>query len=246
MRLLPLAATLVLPTLASAQAAPLKWADTIGVAIEDANITGDLAAIQAARAMADRVSSAFPQDGLILHYQGYALYSEANLLLHQKRDGWAVLARALDALERSSTLHPIPETFALMSTIDGQLIGRDPSRAMELGMASQTAMGDALKLGPKNPRVWLLRGMSTLFTPPEDGAGAEAARDQLLRALDLFNGDAPLPSQPAWGRAEAHLWLGQVYAKLGDGAKAAAEYKAALALAPDFADAKALASAVKP
>ena len=229
-----------------AQSAPPKWADTVSTAVDRACVAGDLSGIQAARGLAERVTVAFPNDGLLLHYEGYALYCEANALMGEKRDGWSSLERAHSALEQSLATHPLPETYALMASIDGQLIGKDPSRAIELSGASQKSMSQALALGPANPRVWMLRGMSTLFTPPEYGGGAKPAQEQLFKALDYFKTDAPKRGEPAWGIEEVHMWLGQTYDKLGDKTKAAAEYKAALDLAPNFAYAKALASALKP
>jgi hypothetical protein len=62
---------------AQAQNAPAKWADTISTEIEKAQISGDAAKMAAARALAERVATAFPDDGLILHYQAFALYREA-------------------------------------------------------------------------------------------------------------------------------------------------------------------------
>jgi tetratricopeptide (TPR) repeat protein len=94
--------------------------------------------------------------------------------------------------------------------------------------------------------VWLMRGMGSLFTPTEYGGGARPAEEQLLKALELFKTDEPKAGKPAWGAAEVHLWLGQAYAQLGDKTKAAAEYKAALDMAPNFAYVKALAAALKP
>src|SRR5581483_4874569 len=54
--------------------APAKWADTIAAEIDAATLAGDTARLHAAESMAERVATAFPNDGLILHYQAYALY----------------------------------------------------------------------------------------------------------------------------------------------------------------------------
>jgi tetratricopeptide (TPR) repeat protein len=112
-------------------------------------------------------------------------------------------------------------------------------------MASQASSSAAITMGPSNPRVWLLRGQGAIFTPPEYGGGLKPAEEQLKRAIELFAKDAPKPGEPSWGRAEAYAWLGQVYEKSGDKAKAAESYKAALAIAPDFGFAKGLAAALK-
>jgi tetratricopeptide (TPR) repeat protein len=228
---------------AQAQTAPTKWADTISKEIDKASLSGDPAKLGAAVALAERVATAFPEDGLILHYQAFALYRQA--IQAQSAEGGAQLERAKSIFERSLRLRPLAETHILLAAINGQLIARDPSRGMELGMASQTFTGDALRIGSANPRVWLVRGQGAIYTPPEYGGGLRPAEEQLKRAIDLFAKDAPKPGEPSWGKAEAHVWLGQVYAMAGDKVKAAEQYKAALAIAPDFSFAKGLAAALK-
>lgn len=231
---------------ADAQAnAPVKWADTLSSEIEKAQIAGDDAKLAAAVALASRVATAYPADGLILHYQGYALYRQAMLQLGRNADPSALLEQSRDILERSLKTRPLPETHMLLSSIDGQLIAKTPSRAMELGMTSSASQGAALSIGPKNPRVWLLRGQGAIFTPPEYGGGLPIAEEHLKHAIELFAKDAPKPGEPSWGKAEAYAWLGQVYERQGDKPKAAALYKQALDIAPNFAYAKILSSALK-
>ncbi len=93
--------------------------------------------LAAAVALASRVAIAYPNDGLILHYQGYALYRAGVCSCSRRQDATPIFERARDILEKSLKSRILPETHMLMSSIDGQLIGRNPSRAMELGMASQ-------------------------------------------------------------------------------------------------------------
>jgi tetratricopeptide (TPR) repeat protein len=225
--------------------APAKWPDTLRREIDKASLSGDPSQIAAARALADRVASAFPDDGLVLHYQAFAMYRQAVASGPVNAEGGALLERALVIFGRSLAKHPLAETHVLMSAIDGQLIGRDPSRAMELGIASQQSTTAALTMGPTNPRVWLVRGQGSIYTPPEYGGGLKPAQEQLTRAVELFAKDAPKPGEPNWGKAEAYAWLGQVYEQLGDKVKAAEAYKTALSIAPDYGFAKGLAAALK-
>jgi tetratricopeptide (TPR) repeat protein len=231
---------------ADAQTAPSKWADTLSAEIQKAFLDGDIAKVTAARAFADRVATAFPDDALVLHYQGFALWREATAMMGRSGgDPYPLLERALKVLEKSLKTRPLPETHVLMSSIDGQLIAKDPSRAMELGIASSNSSNAAVSLGPKNPRVWLIRGQGAIYTPPEYGGGLKNAEEQLRHAIELFDADSPKTGEPSWGKAEAHLWLGQVYEKMNDKTKAAAEYRAALAISPDFNWAKGLVYGAK-
>ena len=225
--------------------APPKWADTLRTVIDKATLVGDSASLAGARAFADRVASAFPDDGLILHYQAFAMYREAMATRGRSGDSGPLLERAQSILERSLAKRQLAESHSLMAAIDGQLIDRDPSRGMELGIASQQSTTAALALGPTNPRVWLVRGQGSIFTPPEYGGGLKVAQDQLTRAIALFDKDAPKPGEPAWGKAEAYLWLGQVYERLGDKAKAGESYKTALSISPEYGYAKMLAAALR-
>ena len=221
-----------------AQSAPAKWADTVSMEIEKANESGDPAKLAAARALAERVSVAYPNDGLMTHYLGFALYREAVVTTGRGGNASTLLERAQALLEQSLKSHPLAETHALISIIDGQLIAADQSRAMELGMASSASSAAALSMGPNNPRVWLTRGQSAIYTPAEYGGGLKPAEDDLERAIELFAKDAPKPGDPSWGKAEAHVWLGQVYERTNDKVRAAAEYRTALSIAPDYAWAK--------
>jgi tetratricopeptide (TPR) repeat protein len=225
--------------------APAKWADTISTEIEQAQLAGDATHLDAAAALAARVATAYPNDGLILHYQGYAIYRQGILLAGRGGDGTALFEQARPILERSIKARPLAETQMLLSSIYGQLIAKDPSRGMELGIASSTATGAAMAMAPTNPRVWLLRGQGAIFTPKEYGGGLSVAEEQLKRAIELFAKDSPKPGEPSWGKAEAHAWLGQVYEKKGDKTKAAEEYKTAMEISPKYGFAQMLSAALE-
>jgi tetratricopeptide (TPR) repeat protein len=237
-------AALYAPPFAAQGTAPVKWADTISAEIEKAQIAGDSAALAAAVVLASRVAIAYPTDGLILHYQGYALYRQA-LIEQQRQDASPTFERAREILSKSLNTRILPETHILLSAIDGQLIGRNPARAMELGMQSQAATTSALRSGPANPRVWLVRGQGAIFTPSEYGGGLDLAEEYLKRSIELFSSDSPKPGEPAWGKAEAFVWLGQVYERKGDKTKAAEMYKKAVEVSPSYRWAQSLAAALK-
>lgn len=225
-------------------AAPLagrdRWADSARRVIEAAVPVADRARLGAARVLLDRALAAFPDDPLLQHYQGYALWREAAIVMGT---GEAAAARPLleqaDAvLERSATRLAMPETFALRSSAIGQLIGtsRNPLDGMRLGPKSASLMERAEEgSGAQNPRVWLLKGMSAMYTPAMFGGGLDRAAASLQRALELFASDRPAPAAPAWGHADAYVYLGQVEAKRGHRDAARQAYDRALALQPDNA-----------
>ena len=213
-----------------------KWADSARVEIEAATALGDLERMRQAGALLERALTVFPDDPLLLHYLGYARYREATLMQGMKRDDkdYRPLLEAADSLlERSASKLPLPETYALRSSVLGQLIGSNPVRGMTLGPKSSNAMERAVELGPNNPRVWLLRGIGAMFTPSVFGGGVDKAEEYLTKAIALFPNDKPAPAAPAWGHAEAYIWLGQVHKRRDRIDEARQAYTRALELQPD-------------
>lgn len=252
MRILPLALALlaapVLPAFAQASApaarpAPAsgaaRWADSVRVLLDRAVIRGERSEIVAARSVAERALQAFPDDALLLHYQGVALWRESQLPDtrgdREARDASrALLERAIGVLQRSQASRPMAETQAVISSAYGMLAGGGMTAAMRNGPSANAAEDAALELGPTNARVLLLSAISSFHKPAAFGGGKDKARATLARALAAFESDAPAAPLPSWGRAEAYAWLGQLEADAGNKAAARAAYQRALELEPDY------------
>jgi tetratricopeptide (TPR) repeat protein len=213
-----------------------KWADTARREIDAASLTGDMTRLANARTLLDRALVAFPDDALLLHYQGYATYRMINLASASTPAsdvaGYIKLAR--DYLERSIAKRPMAESYVLLSAIYGREIGADPSLGATLGMEIQRVIGAAVAIGPNNPRVSLVQGMGALFTPPEWGGGPGLAEKHFLKSVAQYADDHPVAPEPAWGRGEVYAWLGQVYERTGRKAEAMAAYKKALDAEPNY------------
>jgi tetratricopeptide (TPR) repeat protein len=206
----------LLPLTLSAQEPTAKeWADSVRRVIDAAAFQGKIEPIAEARALAERALTRFPDDAWLHHYRGYALYREANLRTGLKGDKNIdqVLREAESAFRTSAAKQPIAESYALLSSVIGQQIGSNPIKGMTLGPRSNDAMDKAIELAPRNPRVWLVRGISAMFTPGMFGGGNDRAEEYLRRAISFFDGDQPQTPAPSWGRAEAWGWLGQVLAR---------------------------------
>jgi tetratricopeptide (TPR) repeat protein len=217
-----------------------RWADSARVAIEAASDKGDDPALEEVVAMLDRVLTVTPDEPMLLHYKGYALYRRGGLLMGQRKnkDAKRVLEEADDILEKSAKALRWPETIALRAAVLGQIIGADggnPITAMRNGMRSGSLMSDAVEAGRENPRVWILKGIGDLHTPRMFGGGADKSEQSLKRGLALLESDSPAPPLPAWGRVDVHLWLGQAYAEQGKKEQARAEFQKVLQLVPDHA-----------
>jgi tetratricopeptide (TPR) repeat protein len=214
-----------------------RIADSARVMIESAALAGSLPRLAAARTLLDKSLRARPNDALLLHYRGYAQYRMANL-----RNGVtgtaeliADLAAARESLERSIAARPMPESYLLLASVEQRLAGLDPVHVAALDAAAQRHIEMGTTIGESNPRVFLLAGISALYTPTQLGGGDHAAEQLLNHAITLYRTDHPAPPAPGWGEGEAYAWLGQVYQRTNRKDKALAAYRHALKLEPRFA-----------
>lgn len=213
-----------------------KWADSASREIDAAAAVGDLDRLTNAAAMLDRVLTVTPNDALLLYYRSLALYRTGSLYLGRKKNDEA--KRALDEadllLEQATAKSPTADALALRSSVIGQQIGLsgNPLSGMTLGPKSSGLLDRAKQLEPRNPRVWLVSGMSAMFTPKMFGGGTDKAEQDLKKALALFETDQPVAPAPSWGRADAYIWLGQALQKNDKPDEARGAYKKALELQP--------------
>lgn len=221
-------------------------ADSVQRAATGAFLRGDREGSRAARMFGERALAAYPDDPILLHQAGYALYREALLGLssgtvqerspEETRALRELLDRAVQVLERSASLRRLPETYALLGAVYGRQAGLvGGAGAMQPGARAASEIERAVELGPNNPRVWLLRGTNALFTPAMWGGGDERALEALQKAVQLFQVDAQRPPLPTWGRAETHAWIGVIHQRRRDYAGARAAYEEALRVEPSYA-----------
>jgi tetratricopeptide (TPR) repeat protein len=222
------------PPALGAQSPAMRLLDSSRVLINKATPLGELPMLRAAEALLERALTVAPNDPWLSHYLAFAVYREATLRLGRNReDVGPLLERADSLLQVSLRQRAIPESHALRSGLLGMMIGSNPIKGMTLGPRSSEQMERALELGPDNPRVWLLRGIGAINTPAMFGGGLEKAEEYLKKSVVLFEKDAPVAPAPGWGRYEAHVWLGQVYAKQNRKDLARAEFGKALAIEPN-------------
>ena len=223
---------------ASAASASARWADSASREIEAANVQADLPRLTAAAAMLERVLLATPSDHLLLYYRALALYRTAGYYTGQKKNDEAkrALEEADRLLEDATAKNPTADALALRGAVLGQLIGASgsPLSGMTLGPKATDLIDRAVELEPKNPRVWLIRGISAMHTPRMFGGGAEKAERDLRKAIELFPADEPKTPNPTWGHADAYVWLGQLMQREKKPADARAAYDKALEIQPNY------------
>ncbi len=214
-----------------------QWEHNVRTAIDNATRTGGLRHFEAARRLVTRAVSLYPDDPLLLHYEGFLLYRMITIAGNALSPSVTEtnLDEARVALEHSLARRPMAESYLLLSEIYDRQIAADPARATRLERAMALARARAMAIGASNPRIYLLAGIAALDTRPDEGGGPRTAEKLLRAAVTLFARDNPRGPDPAWGRAEAHAWLGKVYERTERKRAAAAEYAKALAIEPDYA-----------
>jgi tetratricopeptide (TPR) repeat protein len=215
--------------------------DSVRVAIETANELADVPAIENTIATIERAMAAFGSDSaatsLLRHYHSYALYRAGTLVLGRDGSGKArpYFDRAAEELASLTNGKTIPESFALLSAVYGMQIASAKIQmiaGMKLGPKSSSMSAKAMELAPRNPRVYLIRGIGAFNTPSAVGGGMDKAESDLKKAIELFATDNPAPPLPTWGIADAHIWLGRVYANRHQIDSARTEYQTALTIQP--------------
>jgi len=213
-----------------------RWADSARVIIERAVFADDSGGLARVGQMLDKALTAFPDDPLLLHYRAYGLYRES-----MRADGDAMkdertqaLELAVRLLKRSAASKPLAETQALLGSCMGSLAGAGMIQGMKWGSSASDAADAARSMGPTNPRVLLLEGISKWYTPAMWGGGKDKGYALVQRAIAAFESDAPARPLPAWGKAEAYAWLGQMEQQRGRVAEARAAYERALAMESEY------------
>ncbi len=227
------------PTQRGPRATPnaLAIADTVQRLVQAAFVREDRSGLEEARRVAERGLEQFPEDPLLLHYVGYVDFRLAALLLQtdgSDEEVRALVGLAQASLARSAELHPLPETYALLSAIEGIKVAVGSKLGAPFAVRrANAAMAMALALGPENPRAWLIQGIHAAEVPRLFGGGRDKARVALERALQLFESDPAEAPWPVWGKAEAYAWLGIIQARMGERELARQSYEAALLLEPE-------------
>lgn len=228
-------------TAASVNAAP----PTLNSLLEDAQSKieqsahqGESKTLEQAKLAVDKALVLEPKNAWAWYFKGYAAYTDF-IFASVKNDALAkdaALNEADHALQKSIDLQPSADALALhVSTLAGLIGARGGDAAMQLGPRIGEELSRARQLSPENPRVLMIAGISSLYTPPEWGGDVKEATKLLEHAIAAFATEHPSAPQPTWGLAETHVWLGQAHQKLGDTTIAKAEYEKALAIDPNYA-----------
>jgi hypothetical protein len=159
----------------------------------------------------DRIRLAEPKEWLPPYYIAWL---DVMMSMHEKdnKKKDSMLDHALMMVDMADSLSPDnSEIWAVRSFALSMKIGIDPAaRGQKLGMESGVAVARAMKLDPENPRPYLLKGQSAMYTPVQYGGGKEAALPLLEKAVEKYKTFKPKSSiMPHWGAKRADEVLEQ-------------------------------------
>lgn len=198
---------------------------------------GDANGILAARGQFDALSVSEPKNPLFHYWVATCDWRVAPFLMGEttKAKGKRWVQEGIDRASRAYELDPkFAEALALRCGLQGMSIQFDPSLGMRLGIQMGSDMAHARDLAPKNPRVALLDGINTMYTPAFVGGGADKAYTKLVAAQALFAAETVTdPAAPDWGKDDVYVWSGRAAMKSANFKDARDAYQKALVANPD-------------
>jgi cytochrome c-type biogenesis protein CcmH/NrfG len=205
--------------------------------IELAYNRGDIPGIEAAREALLATPAASSQRAFAEYLAAYGRLRES-MVAADREDKPAAsryLDDCIDELKPVVAAHPgFAEARALLGSCYGASTTYHVLSSTVRGMKGGQQLAEALKIAPDNPWVVFQNGVSDYSTPAIFGGSDKQALKRLLRAAELFAAARPPGStSPAWGEAEAWLYIGRVYQSLNQPAQAREALQKASRLAPD-------------
>lgn len=190
------------------------------------------------RAYFERLTIVQPDFWLAHYYFGLADYRLVSYYFSQEKMDKAIkfIDEGIEHLLLVTELkNNCADAFSLLSSLYGNKIATNPMLGMSLGPKSGIAMGKAMQLEPRNPRNYLIAGLSAYFTPKMFGGGKDKAEENLRQALTCYDSckvdNAVLPD---WGHEEAYAWLGLLQMEQEQLAQAAESFANSLAINPQY------------
>lgn len=231
------------------QADPAADFAALTARLEKAAVNDDAQGVKDARIACMRLLAAAPSGpkaALVRYTIAYAGWRLAfsPMITAAEQDG--MLADAEQQLQQALKADgSFAEAYGLLASVYGARIAKNTELGMTLGPASGEMLGRAMSLDGGNPRFLMMQATNLLHTPAEYGGDAKQAEAVFRQALKAFDKEPAGKPWPTWGRFDAHVWLGQALAGRGDAEGARAEYRAALAIAPQSARVKGLLASLK-
>ena len=190
---------------AATTAAPAGYADMMAAAITELNSTGDPAQLKLIVSKFERAAAAVPTDWLPQYYQAYGRL----LTCFTSKEEGDVKDKYLDQAEASLAQArklggEESELLVVQAYIHQARLGISPmARSMKYSALSREALGQAKKLNPANPRIYLVEGNNLYYTPKMFGGGADVAKPVFEEGKARYAAFKPASAlAPSWGERQ--------------------------------------------
>jgi len=158
----------------------------------------------------ERVAQAETKEWLPPYYAAYGNLL-AGLMINDKAIQDQYFDKALLEIDQANLLSAEnSEIYALKGYIQFMKMSVDPQARLSFMAASATSLGKAKTLDPENPRIYLINGQNTFYTPEAFGGGKIKAKPILENAVAkfaIFRPDSEIA--PTWGSERAKALLAQ-------------------------------------
>ena len=205
----------------------------------------DIEGLKLAAQTFERACAENPDSHLAHHWLGVSRF---HILVHQqgktsppeikKQDFKSLVREARKPLEKAVELdRSDSEAHALLGTLAGMQINRDPTQAFWLGRSVLRHRRQATHYGADNPRTQYLIGAAFVQGPRFLG-GVEKGLPHLRQAERLFevpvssDGEEAMPPS-RWGHVHCLILIGEIYQELKNLDKAEEYFRKATALNPE-------------
>lgn len=171
--------------------------------LDSAKTTADL---QGASAAFERIAEA-EKTQWIPYY--YAALAQVRIGFSDKSaDKDALATKALELVNKAEAIETNADLYTIRNMVATQQMLVDPmSRWQTYGGQAATALQNAIKANPDNPRPYYLQAMSLYGTPVQYGGGKDKAKPLFEKAIALAKAEQVKPLYPHWGGAEAEKML---------------------------------------
>jgi len=153
----------------------------------------------------ERILLVYTNEWLPYYYDAYA-YVNMSFIETNEGDKEMYCNKAQNLLDEVLRIKPDEsELFVLQALICYARMSISPMINGPLYLPKAvSALNDAEKLDPDNPRIFYLRGKSTINTPKFFGGGKDAALPILEKALTVYKNFKPKSTvHPDWGKEDA-------------------------------------------
>lgn len=153
----------------------------------------------------ERITLIYKDDWLPYYYAAYA-YTNMSFIEKNEANQEVFCDKAQQFLDDAFKIKPdASELYVLQSLLYFARMSSSPMLKGPIYIAKATsALNDAEKLDPSNPRIYYLRGKSTMYTPKFFGGGKEAAIPIFEKAISRYESFIPQSKvHPDWGKEDA-------------------------------------------